>query len=192
MTRELTWLVAANAIFVLGGLVAYSTSLSLPIVAAFALVAAVAGLWRLKDQPGPFQQGADLGASIAAGAWAVVAVLVLLPYITVEEGRSLWASAPYAGLSIAVASLGMLGWNAAVLASVPSGRRQVRTFVIFHAALVVVAFALVLRGDGTLVPITLRGFELTAHDLQLAPALAAAPGLSWAMGLWAQRNEPST
>ena len=188
MSRDLDWLIGANVLFVAGGLAAYTTDLSLALVAAFALVAAVAGLWRLKEQPGPFQAGADLGASFAAGSWAVVAVLVLLPYITVEEGRSLWSSSAYAGLGVAVASLGMLGWNAATMWSLPDERRNVRTYALFHAVLVVVAFGLVLRGDGTMVALGLRGVELMAHDLQLAPALAAAPSLSWALGFWRERQ----
>lgn len=188
MTRDLEWLVAANAIFVLGGLVAYATSLNLAIVTAFALVAAMAGLWRMKQQEGPLQQGADVGASFAAGGWAVVAILVLLPYITADQGNGLWTSKAYAGLTVAVASLAMLGWNAAVLHGFPEARRNVRSFAGFHALLIVAAFVLALRGDSTTMTFMMDGIERTAIDLRLAPALAAAPGLSWAMGLWSQRS----
>lgn len=175
-----TWLVAANAIFVAGGLVAYATSINLALLGAFALVAALAGLWRIRD--GPLAAGADVGRSFAAGGWAVLAILIILPYITVIDGQSLWSSDAYAALTVAAAGGAMAGWNAAVLRDHP----QARTYLIFHVLLIVAAFILALRGDGSTFMMDFSGDTLAVRDLQLAPALVAAPSLSWALALRSQ------
>ncbi|MGB1586804.1 MAG: hypothetical protein ACPHID_07155 [Thermoplasmatota archaeon] len=180
MSRDLQWLVAANAIFVVGGLIAYATSINLALITAFALVAALGGLWHMRE--GPLAAGADVGRSFAAGGWAVLAILIILPYITVLDGRSLWSSDAYAALTVAAAGAAMAGWNAALLRNHP----QMRTYLGFHALMIVAAFILALRGDGTSIIVEFGGDMIAVRDLRLAPALVAAPSLSWALAVRAQ------
>lgn len=166
---------ASNGIFVLGGLLAYQTSIGLDIVVAVALVAAMAGLWPARAQ----NIWMDRAASVAAGFWAAIAMLILIPYITVEEGVSLWSLRAYSTLSIVVASAGMLAWNAAAAMAQQDAGKTVRSLAAFHLGALLVAAWLALGSDGQSVTYVVRGFEIPSHDLRLAPALAAVPGVAW-------------
>lgn len=169
------WLLAANALFVAGGVLAYFTSIGLDIIVALSLVAAMAGLWRTRSS----NVWIDRAASAAAGAWAVLAVLILIPYITVEEGVSLWSLRGYAALGIATASLGMLAWNICALRAQPGGAARWQRPAAIHGVLVLAALWYALGSDGSSITYMVRGFEVTSYDLQMAPALAAIPGISW-------------
>lgn len=185
------WLIAANAAWLLAGILAYYTALRFTVLTAIAVLVAVPGLAQLRSQSTDEQarKWIDVAYSGAIGTWAVLAMLVAIPYVASEGGASLWSSASYARLGLVVASLGMALWNwAALQALAPEAEsRSLRLYAAFHGVLLV-AGLFVSRQVQT-VPATLRGETIDMVDLSLAPALAAVAGLVWAVSLWRSRPQ---
>ena len=177
------WLIISNVAWLLAGLLAYATRTGLAIGTAIALVAALPGLWQARAAAeGQERMWLDRGASYAAGAWAVLAILIVLPYITLEEGGSLWSSMGYHVLLLVVASGGMLAWNATAFQGLaPSDDvRGVRRWAAFHVFVLAGAVWLAAR-EATTHAVIVRGMETAMLDLHVAPLLAVVPGLVWAL-----------
>ncbi len=183
------WLVAANLSWLVAGAVAYSTSARFSVLTAIAVVVALPGLMRLRHdlQDPQCRKWLDVAFSCAVGTWAVLAMMVAIPYVASEGGHSLWSSPAYAALGLAVSSIGTLAWNAAAFQGLASWDdvRSARLYAGFH--LLVLAAALFYSRQADTVEVMLRGDVITMVDLTIAPALASVAGLVWAVALWRSR-----
>ncbi len=185
------WLAASNVTWLLAGVLAYATSISIVVGTALALVPAMPGLWALRaaaldDRP---QTWLDRALSFAIAGWAMLAALVIIPYVASEEGLSLWTSRGFAGLGVAVASLAMLSWNFAVFRALSPDVRSAQMYGAFHVALLGVALYTFTQSDFDTTTFILRGQEITMPDPQLTAGIVAAPGLLWALVMWRVRPE---
>ncbi len=189
------WLTASNVLWLLAGVVAYMTSISLVVGTAIALVPALPGLMEAKRATRDPQRLAwlDRAFSFAIAGWAIMAVMIIIPYIASEDGISLWTSRSFAGLGIAAASISMLLWNGAAFQALAEGDeiRSVRLYAAFHAVLLVVALVFFTQSDMGTATFILRGQEITMPDPKMTAGIAAAPGLLWALVMWRGRIEPS-
>lgn len=181
------WLAAANVVWLLAGVLAYATSVSLVVGTALALVPTLPGLLELRRNPvdAARSQWVDRAMSFAIAGWAMLAVMILLPYIASENGLSLWASRGFASLGIATASVAMLLWNAAAYMGLAAANdlKAIRLYAGFHVALLAVAlFYAASEMDTT--TILLRGQEIVMPDLKMAAGIAAAPSVLWALVFW--------
>lgn len=182
--RSIQWLAAADALWLIGGIVAYVSSVSLLIMTAIALVPALPGLMALRDKAdGDHKVWFDRAMTFAAGTFGLIAMLILIPYATSEAGTSLWATREYIMLGFVVSSTGMLGWNVAALHGLDAGK-DVRMHIGLHAALILASVWFALNGVVGSRDVMLRGETFTVLDMDLAPALAAVPGLMWAGVFW--------
>lgn len=174
------WLIASNLLWVAGGVLAYYTPMTLvvgtaiAVVPAFAAFRAGSGVWN------------DRGTTYSVGTWAVMAMWVAIPYVASENGVSLWSEKGYVVLGMFLATFGMLLVNIAAW-QVAEGVRGTR-FAAFHGAVALVAAWIGGTTAPQLRPIMLRGHEILAPDLVLAPAIAAAPGIMWVLLLWRARG----
>lgn len=186
------WLVAANLVWLAAGVLAYATRLPMLVGAALAAAVATPGLWALRrDATGEEARlWADRGFSYAVGTWTVLLVVVLLPLITFEEGGNLWGRRGYWAITLVVASVGFLLLDTSAFRALagPETVGAVRSYALFHAALLVVALWALWSMDHALVDVTVAGEALRAFDLRMAPALAAVPGLTWALAFWRLRT----
>lgn len=193
MLVPVRWLVAANAVWLLAGLAAYATRLPMLVGAALAAAVSVPGLRALRrDADGEQRLWADRGLSFAAGTWAVLLVVVLLPLITLEEGgpeANLWSGKGYWAVTLVVASVGMLLADACAFLALRGERDTVRTYGLFHAVLLLAALWVLWTQEHVVATVTVAGEALRAYDLRLAPALAAVPGLTWALAFWRMRAQ---
>lgn len=179
-----TWLIAANGLWLLGGVLAYFTHVSLAIVTAVAAAPAVIGLLEARAvRSGRAEVWADRALSYAVGTWVVMGMAVLVPYVATEQGLSLWASRGFAGTTTLLASAGVLAWNVAAVHAVADrrDREALRSFAAFHLLAIGAAAYYLWAGDGTTAMLELRGDEIAAVDLEAVPLLAAMPGMLWAI-----------
>ncbi len=183
------WLAASNVLWLLAGVLAYATSISLVVGTAIALVPALPGLLEMKrslpDERG--RRWMDRAVSFAIAGWAILAVMIIIPYIASEEGLSLWSSRGFSGLGIASASIAMLLWNAAAFQGLTGDTVSTRMYVGFHVALFAVALYFFTQSDLATTTFLLRGQEITMADPRLSAGIAAAPGLLWALVMWRAR-----
>ncbi len=180
------WLLAAQALFVAGGVIAYVTPTSFALWTAIALVAGLAGVWQARPTlEGQAATWMDRSASAAAGAWAILAVLIIMPYIALDSDISLWADLGYQALLFSIACLGMMLWSAAAFQAMAQWDdvRSVRTYAAFHVVCWAIGLALLWNGDGTTTQFLARGQEVDAMDLALVPMVGAVPGLVWLLGM---------
>lgn len=187
--RPHVWLAATNGIWLLGGLLAYLTRASLVLGTAVAIVAALPALLELRRTAA--NVWFDRALAAALGTWAVMAVLIVTPYMATEEGISLWTSRGYAATGLAAASIGMLLWNLSTFNALDADKRTGLLYAAFHVILLGVAMYLVATGDGGSHDIMLRGDTYAVVDLRLAPALASLAALPWAGAFLRVRDAPA-
>jgi len=187
------WLVAANAVWLAAGLLAYATRLPMLVGAALAAAVAVPGLLALRRGAAGEEARlwADRAFSYAVGTWAVLLVVVLLPLITLEEGGNLWGERGYWLITLVVANGGFLLMDASAHRALagPGDAATLRSYVGFHVVLLLVAAWALWSMDDTVVDVTVAGETLRAFDLRMAPAFAAVPGLTWALAFWRLRTD---
>lgn len=183
------WLVGANIAWLAAGALAYYTAARFSVLTAIAILVALPGLMRLRTelQDPQCRRWLDISFSCAVGTWAILAMMVVIPYVASEGGNSLWSSNAYATLGLAVSSLGALAWNATAFQGLAAWDdvRSARLYSIFH--LVVLAGALFYSRDARVVEVMLRGEVFQMVDLAVAPALASVAGIVWAVALWRSR-----
>ncbi len=184
------YLVAANAAWLAGGVLATTTTISFTLVTAIALLVATPGIVDLRRTMRDEQcrRWVDRAMTFTIGTWATLAMMIVIPYVASEQGASLWASNWFTTIGIVVASLGMLGWNAAAFQGLAAWDdvRSARLYAGFH--LLALALALWFDEPGS-ATIALRGETYQMVDTGIGAGLAAVPGLLWAVVMWRSRPE---
>lgn len=192
--RTLQWLALADLVYLAGGAIAYWTTVSDVLLAVIALIPAIPGLAAARQavQGEQAHVWADRALSAATGTFAVAAMLIMIPYMAAEGGRSLWSLDAFWALGVGATGLGFLLWNASAFQALagPEEIANGRLYAGFHLLLVVAAVVLAWTGDGGTHLIGFRGEEVEARDLAAAPAVAAAPGLVWAAAFLRMARAP--
>ncbi len=180
--KPLQWLALGNAIWFLGGALAYYTSVSAMLGTVVALVVMLPGL---RDQEGVW---ADRALSAAIGTWALCAMLIVIPYAATENGVSLWELKSYAVTGLVIASLGM-GLTNLCAAAAAGLTTKLRIYLAGHVLLLAGALYWASQETATSM-LSMRGDVIAAIDLALAPATITAAGVMWALVFYLEK-EPS-
>ncbi len=194
--RALMWVVATDVLFLVAGIAAFETRLSLPVAAVLAQTVAIPALLDLRRssaEEGVALSGvwADRAVSFLMGSLAVSACLVVVPYVTLTEDGGLWGVRAFVYLGLVAAAGGLALWNLAVVATVMGRNPMQRTWLVEVGALVVLLWAawtfLAAEADSTY-DLQVRGMEVPTIDVAWSALVVGLAGLYWGASVWRVRT----